>query len=342
MARQPKKPSSKLSNGLLEALSFLNCITKDEGAPYETHINLQYNTAVAYNDVLSAGIIIAEDIIAAPHNKTFKAALSKCAEAYTLSIDGTRIVVKSGKFKVNVPCIDPIILAIRNPDPPSFDIDERFKAALACIDVIKAEPNSEQIYLLAFLMNGQSVITTDGKIIIEYWHGIANLPTIAIPKTIIPAIVGINKKLVKFGYSNTSVTFFFEDKSWIKSQLYNKEWPSDTINAVLNKNCNPSAVPPDFFTGLDAVATFSEKGSVFFKRDKICSHKVEEVGATFDVPGLPNGPIYTAKYLSIIKNLATKIDFAVSANGSVHSNNSSGYLLFWFGNQVRGIIAGHG
>jgi len=43
MAKQPKKPSSKLKSGnsLLDAINFLSCVTKDDGAPYETRINLQ-------------------------------------------------------------------------------------------------------------------------------------------------------------------------------------------------------------------------------------------------------------------------------------------------------------
>lgn len=339
MGRQPKKPSQRLSNGLLDAITFLSCCTKEQGAPYETHINLQYNTAVAYNDVLSAGVLIAEDIICAPNAKLLKLALAKCNNEYTLTIDGNKIVLKSGKFKATISCIDPTILATRNPDPASIAINDDFKAALKVIDVLKPEPNADKIHLLAFLMNGQSVITTDGKIVIERWHGL-ELPTIAIPKSIIPAIVGTNKKLTGFGYSSTSVTFHFEDRSFIKSQLYAEQWPLETTQNILNKNSNPSPVPVDFFPGLEAVASFSENGSVYFNRDKICSHKADGIGAVFDVVGLPAGPIYTSKYLMMIKSLATRIDFAVSANGVVSENG--GYLLFWFGDRVRGVVAGHG
>ncbi len=339
MARKPAKPSAKLSNGLLDAISFLSAVTKDTGAPYETHLNLSFNTAVAYNDTLSAGVIITEDIVACPNAKIFKQALSRCNNEYTLSIDGTKIIVKSGKFKAIVPCIDATLLTTRNPDPATIQLDDRFKSALSCIDVLKPEPNADKIYLVAFLMNGQTVITTDGKIVIEYWHGI-DMPTLAIPKAVISAITGINKNLTGFGFSATSCTFHFEDRSFIKSQLYADQWPMETTAAILNKNCNPSAVPPDFFPGLDAVAPFSENGSIYFERDKIRSHKADGIGAVFDVVGLPAGPIYSSKYLNMIKSLATRIDFAVSANGVVSENG--GYLLFWFGQNVRGVIAGHG
>lgn len=341
MPPRPKKLSAKLPNQLLEAISFLSCITKDIGSPFETHIFLHDKVCTAYNGTLSAGILIEEEIVAAPHNSILRNALSKCGEGYTLSIDGTKITVKSGKFKAVVPCIDPGILYSPFPDPVVAIIDDRLKTALACIEIIKPEPNAEKVHLLTFLLNGASVISTDGKLIIECWHGI-DLPTIAIPKIIIPVILAHSKKLTQFGFSETSVTFYFEDKSWIKSQLYPQEYPTDTVMNVLNKNSNPSPISVDFYKGLEAVASFSENGSVYFERDKICSHKVEEQGATYDVPGLPKGPIYTAKYLSMIKQFAEKIDFGVSANGSVHKDNASGYLLFWFGKQCRGVIAGHG
>lgn len=341
MPPRPRKPSSKLPNVLLDALSFLGCVTKDVGSPYETHILFQNKTAVAYNDILSAGVRIEEELNAAPNASILHKAISKCGDTYSLTINENKIIVKSGSFKATVPCIDATLLGARFPDQPCAVIDDRLKTALTCIDVLKPEPNAQKVHLLAFLLNGQSVVTTDGKIIIEHWHGI-NLPIIAIPKSIIPAILNNPKKLTQFGFSSTSVTFYFEDNSWVKSQLYAEPFPLDTLNNILNKNSNPSAIPVDFFKALDAIVAFSENGSVYFERDKLCSHRNIETGATFDVPGLPKGPIYTAKYLAMLRALADKIDFGVSANGSVHSENHSGHLLFFFGKQCRGVVAGHG
>lgn len=337
---KPRKPSSKLqsSNQLLDAINFLSCVTKDSGTPQETHIYLGGKYCTAYNEVLSAGMLINDEIIAAPNNKIFKAALSKCGQRYTLSIDGTKIIVKSNAFKAVVPCIDPSLLFSPLPDNPTHSIDDRLKPALEAAAIIKYEPNAQDVHLLALCLNGQSIISTDGKIIIEYWHGI-ELPTnLAIPKSIIPAILSNTKKLTQFGFSNNSVTFFFEDNSWVKSQLYAKPWPIDNCLSILNKPTNPSAIPPDFYKGLDAVAPFSD-GTVYFERELLCSHKDINIGATYDVPGLPKGPIFNAKYLLSIRHLVNKIDFTVSANGV---GKDGGYLLFFYGENVRGVIAGHG
>lgn len=332
---RPRKPSVKQqsTNRLLEALNFLSSVTTEVGTPYQTHILLQNKTAVAYNDILSAGCLIDEEIFAAPHNSTLIKAISKCIESYSLVIDGTKIVCKSGKFKASIPCIDPSLLSFRFPDNPCAVIDDSFKEALKCMDVLKIEPNAQETHLLAFLLNGQSTINTNGKLLIEYWHGI-NLPTIAIPKAIIAPILNNKKKLTQFGFSQTSVTFYFEDNSWIKSQLYDKPYPVENVLRIMDKNCNPIPIPTDFFKALSTVEPFSENNSVYFERDLLCSHSTPETGATHEVAGLPKGPVYNAKYLSMIKDYVTQIDFVVPER--------NGYLCYFFGKQVRGVIAGYG
>lgn len=334
MAR-PKKPSTKLqsSNKLLEALNFLSSVTTEVGTPYQTHILLQNKTAVAYNDILSAGCLIDEEIFAAPHNSTLIKALSKCTEGYSLTIDGTKIICKSGKFKASIPCMDPSLLVFRFPDNPCAVLDDSFKAAIQCMDILKAEPNAQETHLLAFLLNGQSTLTTNGKLLIEYWHGL-DLPTIAIPKAIIAPILKSPKKLTQFGFSQTSVTFYFEDNSWIKSQLYDKPYPVESVLNLMNKNCNPIPVPADFFKALATVEPFSESGSVYFERDLLCSHNTVEAGATHECIGLSKGPVYNAKYLNMIKDYVTQIDFFVPER--------NGYLCYFYGKQTRGIIAGYG
>lgn len=335
---KPKKPSSKQSNRLLEAINFLAPITKDEGSPQDTHILLGNNVCTASNGILSAGIIIEDDIYCAPNAKLFRQSLSKCGQEYTITIDGTRLIIKSGGFKAIVPCIDPALLLSPYPDEPTIEINDNLKPALAIADIIKVE-NGQRIELVSFLLNGPSIISTDGKIIIEYWHGL-NMPTIAVPKSIIPSIVGNTKRLIKCGFSHSSITFFFEDKSWIKSQLYTTQYPADACQAILSRQCNPSPIPPDFYKALDAVAPFSEHGTVTFERDMLCSHKTIDAGATHEVKGLPKGPIFNSKYLQIIKTIADKADFTVSANGL--SSKEGSYLMFFFGKNIRGVIAGHG
>lgn len=334
MAR-PKKPSTTISNRLLEAITFLSSITKDEGSPQETHILIQNNTATAFNGILAAGVLIEEDFIAAPHNDTLVTALKKCGkETYSITqLDLNKLSVKAGKFRALVPCIDPALLSFPIPDNICAIIDDRLRDGLAALEVIKTD-NAQRVVTQSFLLNGQSIIATDSKIIMEYWHGI-NLPSgLAIPKAVMPAIIKANKKLSGFGFSQSSVTFYFEDNSWIRSQLYAEQWPN--VGRLLDRQSFPLDVPKGLWEAVDAVEPFTEHGTVYFNKGLLQSHHEADKGATYEVPNLPEGPAYAVKYLDIIKDVADKVDFCIKDNGM------NGYLMMFYSKCVRGIVAGVG
>lgn len=333
MPPRPKKPNSpKPTSQLLESLSFLSTITKDEDGVLESHVLLKNRIAIASNGKLSAGCPIEEDLFAAPNNKLMVEALKKCGHEFAITQLDEKLSIKSGKFKATIPCLDPTLIFSPTPDAPQAVIDDRFKAALLSIESVKVD-EFERLVTYAFLMNGRSVIATDGKIIIEHWHGIELPVGPPIPKTLIPTITKNTKKLAQFGCSNSSVTFYFEDGSWVKSQLYAGEFPA--MDHIINREANPFPVPADFFKGLEAVAPFSPNGNIYFDNGIMRSHNVDGVGANYEVEGLPKGPIYNAKYLSMIKDIAKQIDFVVP--GPQNSN-----MLFFFGDSVRGVISGYG
>ena len=332
MSKKPKKPSEKTSSRLLEVVKFLSLVSREEGSPQDTHILLQNKTATAFNGTIGAGCIIDEDLHAAPHAKTVLNALTKCGENYSLTqLDQSKLSIKSGPFKAIVPCIDPALLYFPTPDPLQASIDDKFKEALQLIEKIKPE-NGQRVITLSFLLNGESVIATDGKILVEAWHGL-NLPTnVPIPKAIIPVLLS-SKKLVGFGSSPSTVTFYLEDNSFIRSQLYAEAWPD--ISHVTDKPSSPIPVPKDFFKGLEAIGAFSANGMVYFKDNLLKSHDNEGSGAEFEVEGIKQGPVYSIKYLSIIKDMADKIDFYVPAE-------RKSLMLSFTGPKVRGILMGFG
>ncbi len=321
MARPKKRTAEQSSpNTLLTALQFCGMITRDIGPINETHICLGANWACAYNGIIACGHPITEDIYACPQSKLIIEALSKCGEHISFTqLDANRLSIKSDKFKAIIPCIDPTLLKLAVPDPPIADIDDRFKEGLSIVGILPNE-NAQFVYLASILMNGHSLISTTGKIIIEYWHGIDLPNNIALPKALIDPLTKTNKKLVKFGFSQSSVTFYFEDASWIRSQLYTERWPD--IGTILDRPSNAWPVSGDFWRALEAVGGFTDTGFVYFDAGILRSHDC------FEVAGLPKGPIFPAKQLAMIRPYADRIDFLMD-NG-----------LMFFGSNIRGAVAG--
>lgn len=330
--RKPKGTETTSNNKLLEAITFLSTITKDQGTLNETHILLYNNCAVAFNGILAAGQRIEENIFAAPYNSSLAEALSKCGQNLSIvQLDGYKLSIKSDKFKAFVKCIDPYLLTPGIPDNAIAPIDDRFREGLEAVSVL-ASDDAQLVYLTSVLMNGHSLIGTNGKMIFEYWHGIDLPPGLALPKTLAQTLSKIKKKLYKFGYSSSSITLYFEDDSWIKTQLMADPWPD--VMPILNSRSNPFPFPESFWAGLNAVQGFSQDGWIHFDKDIMRSHISGDVGASYECLGLPRGPTFVAKQLALIKPHAETVDFF--APGINHGNT---HLMF-YGKSMRGCIAG--
>lgn len=333
MPPKPRTPKSEpVKSGLLAALEFVSCVSDKLGAPYETHVGLRNKWAIAFNGVVAAGSPIPEDIYCYAHTISLLEALSKCKESYSITqLDNSRLSIKSGKFKAVIPCLDPVLMQDAQPDPLIAPASNKFKEAVDAVAVLASE-TSLQIVTASILMNGGSVIATNGKMLMEYWHGLDLPPNVPLPKEFVKALAKQKKNLTGFGFSGNSATFWFEDGCWIRTQLYADKWPD--VSRILNREANLWTIDPQFFNALDAVASFSEDGNVYSRLNLLCSHADEGVGATFECSGIPTGFVYPIKQLMIMKPYVKSIDYM--ANG-VHD---SSYCLVFMGDTMRGIISG--
>lgn len=336
MAAKPKKRNGEAQpvNAMLDALKFVSYATKEIGAPFETHVILGNQWAIATNGVVSIGHQIIEEIQACPHTFRLIDALASCAEAYSITqLDAGRLAVRSGKFRAVVPCIEPALAQLPFPDPPVAAIDDRLRAALETVGVLAAE-GAQHVLTASVLLRAGSALATNRHVIFEAWHGIDLPPGLVVPKAAIVALSKVAKPLARFGYSQTSATFYFDDGSWLKTQLYNEQWPA-SVDRILNGQVNAWPVPVDFWKAVDAIEPFSDEGKIFFNGKELRTHPDEGTGASYEVSGIPTGVCFNEAYLKLIKPLAKQIDFCVKRDV-----DKNGYMLVFFGDNVRGCIAG--
>lgn len=323
------KPEATQSNLFVDALRFVALATKDEGSINETHVHLYNGWVTAFNGIIAAGQKITEEIYACPNNKLMIEALSKCGEHLSITqLDQNRLSIKSDKFKAIVPCIDPVLLSAAIPDMPVGVINDELKDGLQAVSVLVDQEPGQRVVTCSILLQKNSCIASNGNMIFEFWHGI-DMPTLCIPKAIVEALAKCKKKLCKFGFSNSSVTFYFEDESWLRTQLIAGEWPD--LKHILDQKSNAWPLPPDFYKALDAVAGFSDDGLVYFTKDTMHSHKAEGIGATYELAGLPQDLVFSIKQLGFIKPFVKEIDWHV--HGSIP-------MTMFYGSKIRGAIAG--
>lgn len=325
----PRKPRSKVvetakpSTSLLEAVKFVGMACNDVGPVNERHIYLGGNWAAASNGVITIAAPIKEDILACPYIGFLLEALQRSNE-FELHKKENSLQFVANKFKANIPCVDFALIPIPSPDEPVAEINNNLINALEIAGTL-IDDNGQEIIDVSMLLNGRSIISSNRAIIFECWHGL-DLPTgLSLPKAIINPLSKSKKKLSKIGGSQSSLTFYFEDQSWIKTQLFNKEWPS--VNFLLDRPSDPKPLPAGLWEGLAAIAPFSTDGVCHFQKGRIQSSPSENVGASYEVPGLPDGLSFGIKQLNLIKPHIKTIDFQPE-------------ISMFFGENIRGALAG--
>lgn len=322
-AKDLSNPAAKL----IAALKFVGMAQEKIGPVHVQHCILRNHWAVGFNEVLTIGTKIEEDLDVCPHTFQFLDALSKAHGEQVIAQESDALLsVQAGDFRALVACADPTVVQIGAPDTCIAAIDDRVSSALdhvACL-AIDGAPNANHA---AILLQAGSAVATNGHALLEYWHGTDLPPGLLIPKKSAQAIVKAKKPLVGFGYSQTSATFWFEDGSFIKTQLFENNYPN--YKHVLDVPLNPWPMPAGFFTAVHAIESFSENGVVYFDKGVMASSMSEHRATTYKVEGLTEDMAFDSKYLILLEAYFK----------TAHFDPKGGKVLF-FGEGCRGALAG--
>lgn len=322
------------AKGLLDAVRFIKPAQKKKGSIGEQHCIINAGWIVASNDVLTIGTPIKEEFCAYPHTYSLEEALKQVGEDLSISTPDEGMSIVSGDFKAVIETTEAEQLPITGPDANSAPLDDRVKDAMKVLAPIPDE-SSEKVTKASVMLQTGSAVATNGYTLVEYWHGCNLPPNVLIPKQAANAIAKTKKTLVGFGYSGPSATFWFEDGSFIKTQLFNEPYP-DYAKLLECEDCKPWDVPKEFFKAVKTIEKFSEEGFVLFEGGKVVSHEVEVEASTYKLDGLPERMSFTAKNLTVVEKVFKTVYFTkvLGDEGKEFSR------AFFFGENVRGAVSG--
>lgn len=323
----PKKTANPAAS-LIAALKFVSVAQKKAGPTGVQFSHLAHNWAAAFDGVLTVAAPIEEDLAACVHTLQFIDALSKAGDELSITqLSPNTLAVSSGVFRALVPCVAVEDVPIPPPDPQCAVIDDRIKAALAAVAGLATDGAPNATYA-AVLLQANTAVATNGAALLEAWHGIDLPPGMMLPKVAASAIAKASKTLTGFGYSQSSATFYFEDGSFIKSQLYGERYPNYApLLDVPGLNLWP--VPEDFYRGVRAIESFSPNGNVFFEDGAVLSKMHKEEASTYRIEGLPERMGFSVKLLLAVEHAFKKAHFETDANKVV-----------FYGDNVRGALMG--
>ena len=324
--RKPGTKNNKEPNTLLEALKFISVAQRANGAPEVTHCRMSSTWMWASNGILSAAHKIQETIECCPHTYSLMEALEAAPGAVNLTyLDGSNsLSVRSGEFSVTIPCIEASGFPTVMPDPQTGLCDDRFKTALQTVGTLAAE-SGQKLINASVQLRGTTALASDGNVILEAFHG-CQMPDLAIlPKAFVTALSRSTSSIERFGASNDSLTLWYADGSWLKTQNYDPASELPDLYRFLNQPSIPIAVPKELFSIAKLLAPFSGDGKLYSTKDGL---KVNGVAPAVNViKNMPLGVAFSIKALLQIAPFCTTIHFLAAEN-----------LSLFFGENVRGCI----
>jgi len=319
------------ASGLLEAIKFIKPCQKKTGTVAQRHCCIRGNWMVATNEIVTIGTKIQEDLAVCPQTLQLEEALKQVADDLSITqLSEHNLSVVSGDLKAVIPCVGFDQISIPAPDENIAVIDDRLKVALSVLAPLVTE-GAKKAELASALLQSGTAVATNGHAIVEFWHGLDLPPNVLLPKVAIKAIVGTKKALCGFGYSGHSATFWFEDDSFIKSQLYGEQYPNYKT-FFEDGEFEPFAIPVEFFKAVKTIEKFTKSGIVHFKDSKVSSNELENEASTYSIPGLPDGFQFHSKHLLAVQKAFEKVCFKINTNGIPHA--------YFFSTYARGLVLG--
>lgn len=318
----------KQKDGLLLALEFIAVAQRAVGSIEQTHCRLYGGNVMASNGIVSAACAITEDVGTAPATFRLIEALRNSPGAVSVTqIDAERLSVRSGDYQATVPCVEPASVPTVSPDGAVALCDSRVRDALAIAGGLVVE-GAEKVVNSTVQMRAQSCVATNGTVIIEAWHGVSMPPLMIVPKMFITALGKIDKTIARLGCCDFSFTLWFDDNSWLKTQLYPNTTSLPNLDQFLDLPSVPVPVPKQLFDVVRRLEPLSEDGMVHFTED----------GAR-----VTSG---TAFAIDQVKNIPTGLSFSIKGLlqiapycETIHFNASEGVTLFFSKSKmVRGAI----
>lgn len=286
---------------LLEAVKFLKPAQAKTGTPQQQFCIACNNWVIATNEILTIGCKIQEDLNATVHTYQLEEALKKVESDLAITqVSETALAITSGDFKALVPCLPTGSFEIAPPDEACAVVSDALKPALEAAALLVNE-NSPETKFAAVLLQAGSCVGTNGAALVEYWHGIDLPPNLLLPRQAAQAVSKCKKTLTGFGFSETSATFWFEDESFIKTQLYKGDYANYKF---VFKNADYSKlqdVPEEFFKAVEYLKPFSKLGNLYFENGFMSSDSNEGEASTYKMPFLPEGAIFSCEYLLTLK-----------------------------------------
>lgn len=315
---------------MLSALKFVKgAVAKRDFVPALTHFRINAGTVRGFNGTLGLCSPIEVDLDCAPNAQQFIKAIDACGDqTISLHMDKARLVVRAGRFKTHVDCMDAANFPQIEPKGERVEMSGTLLPALQALEGLIAIDASRP-WACGILFDGEVAVATNNIVLAQYWTGFEMPRRLNLPAQAVAELVRIGEEPLACFLDGERIIFDYGEGRWLSSQLLVSQWPD--VNAVIDRaavELLPEAVPEGFFEALAEIAPFSgDTQRVHFAEGVISTSKTDGEGTQIEFSEMPSTGCYNVNQLLRLKGIAETINF-------------SAYPLpvYFQGERTRGII----
>ncbi len=191
---------------------------------------------LAWDGELAAGHPFVAGVECQPSFHKLFAAVKHNEGAFSLSVNSSgKLVYKAGKVRATIDCLSGVTHFPALEGTPSAIDGARFVHALKEVLPFAAAKDNARHYLHAVKAAAGVLYATDGRVAVMTKERFSGVPDCVLPLTAVHALVH-DKKVPTHCFSdpnNAFVCFGYEDGAWLRTQLYQDEWPN--VSHVIEK-----------------------------------------------------------------------------------------------------------
>lgn len=291
---------------MLESLKFVQwAVARKNFAPELTHFQIKDGFIRSFNGSISLCCPIELKLNCMPKAAAFMKAIQTCRETVKLSLTPTgKLSVVSGKFRALIECL-PEGFPEMAPEGRELAVEADFLDALSILEPLIGEDASRP-WSRGILFKDGWAYATNNIVAARFDAGQTALSGINLPHGAVNEILRIGKRPVRALVSENSISFVYDDGSWLRTALLPADlWP-DIDKLVDGANeLDLDYIPDEFFQGLDDLAPFTDElRSVFIKPNYLTTSLNPEAATYINVPGLLNFGKFNIDMWRLLKGVA--------------------------------------
>lgn len=245
------------------------------------------------------------------HVGKLHAAISACKGADPgLSIsEGGNLTVTAGRIRARIALSDPGAYTTTTPDPETSHKAPGVAELLARLQPFVATDASRPWATSVCISGGHAYATNNVILVREPFPATFDVP-VNLPLNVFDAIITKGEP-VGLGASESSMTFYFEDGTWIRSQLVVGEWPTGVVDRLIEATPGDGWAEPHEELS-EVLATATKISDDRLPVVEFVDGGVRLLDHTFEA--IPLGPVpadgkIATRMASIVFNVATAVQW---------------------------------